>query len=155
MGPVARLPVVSSQVDAGTSPRRGNGLIRYEPTGTRTYTISDHLGSLRALVNDTGTVIRSVDYAPFGETYAENGLATRREFLNLERDRESALGDHGVRKYDAELGRFVSVDPLWEEYAGFSPYQYGADSPLSMMEVEGHVSYTRKVVAHCDLARGE
>jgi len=88
----------------------GEGLARCEPTGTRTYTISDHLGSLRALVNDTGVVIRSVDYEPFGDVYAENGQATRREFLNLERDRESALGDHGVRKYDAELERFVSSD---------------------------------------------
>ena len=137
MGPVARLPVVRSQVDAGTSPRRGNGLIRYEPTGTRTYTISDHLGSLRALVNDTGTVIRSVDYAPFGEVYAENGQATRREFLNLERDRESELGDHGVRKYDAELGRFVSVDPLWEAFPSVSAYQYAHNSPIASSDVNG------------------
>jgi len=109
----------------------GEGLARYDPTGTRTYTISDHLGSLRALVNDTGMVLRAVDHAPFGDVYAENGQATRREFPILERDRESALGDHGVRKYDAELGRFVSVDPLWEKYAGFSPYQYGGNSPLT------------------------
>jgi len=101
------------------------------------YTIGDHLGSLRALVNDTGTVIRSVDYEPFGDVYAENGLATRREFLNLERDRESALGDHGVRKYDAELGRFISVDPLWEAFPAFSPYQYGANSPLRVVDVDG------------------
>jgi len=82
------------------------------------------------LVTDTGTVIRSVDHEPFGEVYAANGQATRREFLNLERDRESEMGDHGVRKYDAELGRFISVDPLWEKYAGFNAYQYGANSPL-------------------------
>jgi len=115
----------------------GEGLVRYDPTGVRTYTVSDHLGSLRALVNDTGTVIRSVDYEPFGDVYAENGQATRREFLNLERDRESELGDHGVRKYDAELGRFISVDPLWEKYAGFSPYQYGANSPLRIVDADG------------------
>jgi len=35
--------------------------------------------------------LRAVDDEPFGEAYAENGQATRREFLNLERDRESAF----------------------------------------------------------------
>ncbi|MBN8573080.1 MAG: hypothetical protein J0M05_04140 [Candidatus Kapabacteria bacterium] len=35
--------------------------------------------------------------------------------MGKERDSESDLGDFGVRKYEAETGRFLSVDPLWEE----------------------------------------
>lgn len=127
-----------SQIEIDITRRRSRGLVSAtDSTGVRTYTVSDHLGSLRALVNDTGTVIRSVDYEPFGEVYAENGQATRREFLNLERDRESELGDHGVRTYDAELGRFISVDPLWEKYAGQTNYNYSGNNPVRLLDVTG------------------
>ena len=27
-------------------------------------------------------------------------------------------------KYDYEIGRFTSVDPLWEKYTGWTGYQY-------------------------------
>jgi hypothetical protein len=33
-----------------------------------------------------------------------------------ERDEESLLSDHGVRKYDYDLARFTCPDPLWEKY---------------------------------------
>ena len=48
-------------------------------------------------------------------------------WLGKEKDLESGLGDHGVRKYDAGSGRFLSVDPLWEKYLSFSPYQYSGN----------------------------
>ncbi len=33
-------------------------------------------------------------------------------FISKEKDIESSLGDFGVRKYDEEMGRFTSIDPL-------------------------------------------
>ena len=35
----------------------------------------------------------------------------------------SQLRDHGVRKYDDEICRFTSIDPLWEKYISMTPYQ--------------------------------
>ena len=48
-------------------------------------------------------------------------------YIDKEKDRESKLGDHGVRKYDYKIGRFTSVDPLWEKYVGWTGYQYGGN----------------------------
>jgi RHS repeat-associated protein len=47
-----------------------------------------------------------------------------------EQDYESRLADHGVRKYDYDIGRFTSTDVLFEKYYGWSPYQYSANNPL-------------------------
>ncbi|HRP01014.1 MAG TPA: hypothetical protein PLE30_00030 [Candidatus Kapabacteria bacterium] len=49
--------------------------------------------------------------------------------------RYNPFGDHtstslsagGVRKYDYEIGRFTSVDPLWEKYTGWTGYQYSGN----------------------------
>jgi hypothetical protein len=43
---------------------------------------------------------------------------------------ESSLGDFGVRKYDEEIGRFTSIDPLWEKYYSWTPYHYCSNNPV-------------------------
>jgi hypothetical protein len=72
---------------------------------------------------------------------------TRQSYIGKEKEPENNLGDHtstklsdhastklsdhtstklsasGVRKYDYETGRFNSIDPLFEKYYGWSPYQ--------------------------------
>jgi hypothetical protein len=50
---------------------------------------------------------------------------------------ESSLGDFGARKYDPELGRFTSVDPLWEEMPGSSPFHYCFNNPIMMRDPFG------------------
>ena len=51
-------------------------------------------------------------------------------FVSKESNMESSLGDFGVRKYDEEIGRFTSIDPLWEKYLGWSPYHYCGNNPV-------------------------
>ena len=40
-------------------------------------------------------------------------------------------------KFSDDLGRFTSVDPLWEEFRGWSPYQYGYNNPLMVTDPSG------------------
>ncbi|HRP03247.1 MAG TPA: RHS repeat-associated core domain-containing protein [Candidatus Kapabacteria bacterium] len=49
----------------------------------------------------------------------------------------TSLSAGGVRKYDYEIGRFTSVDPLWEKYAGWSPYQYCGNNPVNLVDFSG------------------
>ena len=63
-------------------------------------------------------------------------------WLGKERDKESGLGDHGVRKYDNISGRFLSIDPLphawvWEKYLSWTPYQYAGNNPVSFLDGNG------------------
>lgn len=44
---------------------------------------------------------------------------------------------HGVRQYDNETGRFLSVESLWEKYISLSPYHYCMNNPVSTVDVNG------------------
>ena len=105
-----------------------------KPTGVKTFKLSDHLGSTRTEITEGGATA-SWDYEPYGDPIA--GVAPRKGFIDREEDLENGLGDFGVRKYDSETGRFLSGDPLWEEYRGWTPYQYALNSPLNAIDPRG------------------
>ena len=42
-----------------------------------------------------------------------------------------------MRKYSYALGRFTSIDPLWEEYYEWSPYQYSINNPVMFEDGNG------------------
>ncbi len=94
------------------------------------YKIYDYLGSLRYTMSGTGQVLNYKTYEPYGGTMLDTLGVTRQSYIGKEKDVESSLGDHGVRKYDYETGRFNSVDPLFEKYMGWSPYQYSMNNPI-------------------------
>lgn len=45
--------------------------------------------------------------------------------------------DYGARLYSAETGRWLSQDPLGEEYYWMSPYAYCAGNPVDFVDPEG------------------
>ena len=106
-----------------------------KPTGVKTFKLSDHLGSTRTEITEGGATA-SWDYEPYGDPIAGVN-PPRKGFIDREEDLENGLGDFGVRKYDAETGRFLSGDPLWEEYRGWTPYQYALNSPVNAIDPKG------------------
>ena len=104
------------------------------PTGVKTFKLSDHLGSTRTEITEGGATA-SWDYEPYGEPIT--GPAPRTGFIDREEDKESGLGGFGVRKYDSETGRFLSTDPLLEEYREWTPYQYALNSPVNAIDPKG------------------
>jgi RHS repeat-associated protein len=49
-------------------------------------------------------------------------------------DKESNLLGHGVRKYENEVGVFTSIEPLWEQYRGWSPYQHAGNNLIMALD---------------------
>ena len=76
-----------------------------------------------------------------GERWTNKNLTTTestlQNWIGKEKDNESKLGDHGVRKYEYETGRFISIDPLWSKYYGWTPYQYSMNSPIKYLDYGG------------------
>jgi len=85
------------------------------------------------------TVVSSchTTYAPFGSVLTTTGTGQRTGYIGREEDGEMGLGNYGVRLYEPEYGRFMSVDVLWGEYEGWQPYQYAVNAPLSFRDEGG------------------
>jgi RHS repeat-associated protein len=45
--------------------------------------------------------------------------------------------DYGMRVYDPRIGRFLSVDPLFEQFPWYTPYQFAGNSPIANVDIDG------------------
>ena len=124
------------------------GDVHFTNEGVR-YALTDQLGSVRALIDEDGNVVRQNDYYPFGakvtrEDYA-NSDDNRFQFSGKESQELLDLNayDFGARMYDASLGRWNMVDPLGEKYVNLSPYNYCANSPQLFNDPNGTVLMLR------------
>ncbi len=71
------------------------------------------MGNVRTVLRQdvNWTIVKQFDYAPFGSVLNSTDV-NRTKFIGKEKDKENNYADHGVRKYDDEIGRFTSIDPL-------------------------------------------
>jgi RHS repeat-associated protein len=45
--------------------------------------------------------------------------------------------DYGFRIYNPSIGKFLSVDPLAEEYPELTPYQFASNRPIQGIDLDG------------------
>jgi len=82
----------------------------------RYFYLKDHLGSTRAIVNGNGTVLAGYDYDAWGyllENRSLNSDSIKFKYTGKERDKESLYDYFGARYYDARIGRWGQVEPLF------------------------------------------
>ena len=103
------------------------------------YYLKDHQGNNRVVINQSGTVEETNHYYPFGGVFASAGSIQPYKYNGKEFDNKKGLNwyDYGARHYDTALGRFTTNDRFAEKYYSMSPYQYGANSPVVNIDVNG------------------
>ena len=114
--------------------------ITIEPLIKRYYYVKDHLGNIRQTLDEGGNIVSAQDYYPFGGIYRAVNTADANDkykFTEKERDKETDYDYFGARYYDSDLGRWLSVDPLADKYAGWSPYNYAMLNPLRLVDPDG------------------
>ncbi|MFY0602287.1 MAG: LysM peptidoglycan-binding domain-containing protein [Cyclobacteriaceae bacterium] len=90
-----------------------------------------------------GQTENRVEYHPFGTTAYRSGRnqtetsLKRYRYVGKERDDETGLYYYGARYYAAWLARFISTDPLKDEYPYYTSYQYAGNRPINFIDLDG------------------
>ena len=124
----------STSFSAGRIVRSGNSYIVQ-------YHITDHLGSVRVVLNQSMTILEQNDYYPFGLRHPNSALKTsanRYRYNGKEEIAADATSDYGARQYSAEFCQWLQVDPLAEKYYSWSPYNFCVGNPLKYVDMDGN-----------------
>jgi RHS repeat-associated protein len=111
---------------------------RIKSNGSRYYYLKDHLGSIRAVIDESNNLVEAQDYDPWGHIARQwTSNSTLYKFTGKERDIESNYDYFGARYYDARVGRWGQMEPLYDKYINFSPYIYSFSNTLIFKDING------------------
>ncbi|NUQ24995.1 MAG: hypothetical protein HUU34_13670 [Saprospiraceae bacterium] len=116
----------------------GDGNFNHE--GNQFFYHPDHLGSSSYITDINGQPRQHIEYLPFGETFVDehtNSDVQPYLYNAKELDAETGLYYYGARYYDPKTSIWVSVDPMAEKYAGWSPYNYTLQNPVRFVDPDG------------------
>ena len=119
--------------------------------------LKDYLGNVRVMFTDldedgavdpdpnNGEVLQVDGYYPFGLRLSGASSvpvpAVANSYLYNGKQLHDALGlglyDYGFRWYDPAMSRFVSVDPLAEDFKHLTTYQYASNDPVRNIDLDG------------------
>ncbi len=139
--PIAELDgagnVVSSFV-YGTRPNVPDVMVK---AGETYRLVSDHLGSVRLVVNAaTGAVAQRIDYDEFGVVTSDSNPGFQPfGFAGGLYDPDTKLVRFGARDYDAETGRWTAKDPIAFEGDQANLYAYVDGDPLNFVDPDGTI----------------
>ncbi len=103
--------------------------------GQANYFQQDHLGSTIRLTDQNGSTSSSLRYDSFGK--AEGLVTTRYQFTGREYDDFTGLYFYRARWYDAELGRFISEDPIGFAGGDVNLFGYVGNNPANKVDPMG------------------
>ncbi|HTG57484.1 MAG TPA: RHS repeat-associated core domain-containing protein, partial [Niabella sp.] len=110
------------------------------------YFLKDNLGNVRVMLADNATPLEETHYYPFGLT--QRGISTRQtgNLHNKEKTFQDQQIDEDLdlnwvqfkwRNHDPQIGRFIEVDPLSEDYVHNSTYAFSENKVVAHIELEG------------------
>jgi RHS repeat-associated protein len=124
-------------------------IARYRSGEGTAWHLADHLGTVRDIVDASGTLIDHFDYDSFGNVIAETNLAAgdRYKFTGRELDAETGLYYYRARYYAPGIGRFISEDPIAFAGGDANLYRYVGNRPLTATDPSGLalVDYAKKI----------
>ncbi|MCK9450615.1 MAG: RHS repeat-associated core domain-containing protein [Bacteroidales bacterium] len=129
-----------------------DGYVSLDENGEATfyYYLTDHLGNVRSVITPDADgkprVEQANDYFPFGMSFesrlpllTKSGSGNNNFKYNGKEEQEmpGKWLDYGARFYDAQLGRWHTLDPLADKYVDWSPYNYVGSNPIKRIDPDG------------------
>jgi len=101
--------------------------------------VSDHLGSVRLVVNTLdGSITQRMEYNEFGIVTTDTNPGFQPfGFAGGIYDQHTKLTRFGARDYDAEIGRWTAKDPIRFHGASGNLYGYSMGDPANLLDPNG------------------
>ncbi|XZE36947.1 RHS repeat-associated core domain-containing protein [Pirellulaceae bacterium SH501] len=130
--------------------------IEEDATGEVLWGLTDHLGSIRDIVDNDGNVENHIVYDAFGNVVSETdaAIAFLYGFTGRERDEESGLNYHRARYYDTATGRWLSNDPIGFAAGDTNIQRYVGNNPVNYVDPSGLVGEPIEVSISIDVDSG-
>lgn len=115
--------------------------------GETYYFAYDQVGSLRAVTDATGAVVKTVRYDSFGNVIEDSDpdMAVPFGFAGGLHDRDTGLIRFGYRDYDPDTGRWTAKDPIGFYGKDVLLYIYSSNSPIDSIDITG-LSYDTSTI---------
>ncbi|MCH8531205.1 MAG: hypothetical protein LAT65_10150 [Saccharospirillum sp.] len=108
--------------------------------GTQYRIVSDHLGSVRLVVNaSTGEIVQRMNYDAWGKVTEDTNPGFQPfGYAGGIYDRDTGLVRFGARDYDPQVGRWTTKD-LIGFGGGLNHYAYAANDPINYIDPDGEI----------------
>ena len=101
------------------------------------FMLCDHLGTVRDIIDAEGNVRNHLEYNAFGKLLKHDGVAPRIRYTGKPFDDTTGLQWNINRWYDAEVGRWISEDPIGFEGADSNVGRYAFNNPVNLRDDSG------------------
>jgi RHS repeat-associated protein len=105
--------------------------------------LTNHLGTVYDLVDNSGKSINHLSYDSFGNVIFQTNPTVDNHYLftGREFDSETGLYYYRARYFNPEIGRFIEEDPIEFASGDTNFYRYVGNSPLDRTDPSGMFSY--------------
>ena len=118
---------------------------------TKEFYITDHLGNVRVVFNENGEIVQENSYYPYGLLMKQSGIispgidnqdVSSNKYLYNGKEIQPFTGyyAYGFRQYDAQIGRWHSIDKMAELDISASLYSYASNNPINYVDILGLTS---------------
>ena len=114
-------------------------LARDTPSGGTAWYLTDAIGSVGDIIDNSGDVLDHIDYSAFGEILDESDPSEgdRFKFAGLTYDTATALNLAQYRAENAENGRWITQDPMQFLAGDTNLYRYVGNKPTGTVDPDG------------------
>jgi RHS repeat-associated protein len=107
--------------------------------GSTYYLTYDQVGSLRVVADESGNVVKRIEYDSFGNIINDTdpSFAVPFGFAGGLHDRATGLVRFGFRDYDPDVGRWTAKDPILFAGGDVDLYGYCLNNPISAIDPPG------------------
>ncbi len=107
--------------------------------GALYYLAYDQVGTLKAVADSSGNVIKRIEYDTFGNIISDSNaaFAVPFGFAGGLYDRDTGLVRFGYRDYDPETGRWTAKDPIGFAGGDTDLYGYCVNDPINLIDPTG------------------